>query len=120
MSARAISLIIVLTSFLPIQAHANSWRILSEQGRLEGKVVVESGEIQEFLPPVGVELRETVYEMGADCLLIPGYYGISSYETKAALLLMDSAKTLWVAVFDSGFGSLSVDVRQATLVVCPY
>ena len=93
--------------------------MFSKQNELKNHLIVDVGEISEVSKPIGANWNVDLYQMNGKCMALSGYSSPSFYGSKAALLLMDSAQKIALAVVEATIGAIRIDIYSVDMYECP-
>lgn len=110
---------LVLLATLPSTANADGWALFSKQNELKNHTIVDVGEISEVSKPVGANWNVDLYQINGRCLAFSGYSSPNFYGNKAALLLVNSAQRVSLAILETTIGAIKVDVYSVDMYECP-
>ena len=112
-------LIFVLFILYSINVSADEWSLFSQHGEMKDFMIAEVGEVSKVEPPFNTVWNQDVYQMNGRCFLFSGYMGYWGYGDKSALILINSAKIIKLAIIEAEIGSIKVDLKGITMIDCP-
>lgn len=83
---------------------------------MSGYLIAEVGEARKLDPPINTRWVQDVYQFNGHCFTSLGYFW---FGTKPALLLVNDKKQIKLALLETSFSSIKVEVDSIMLVECP-
>ena len=81
--------------------------------------IAEAGEANEIEPPSGTTWKEQLYSLNSRCFTVIGYVGYWGYGGKPAMLVINERKMIQLALFDSSYGGMDVNLLPVQMMQCP-
>lgn len=110
----------ILLVALPLVAKADGWALLSKHNALRDNVIVDTGDISPIPKPYGASWNVDLYQLNNRCLAFSGYSNRNIYGKKAALLLVNSAQKVSVALIESSIGAIKTEIYAVEIYECPF
>ena len=111
---------VALTTLLVCQyVRADSFDLFSRHEELQNHVIVDTGDFEKISPPVGSLGVSEVLKLKSNCFQPIGSLGSWGYGKRAGFLLVNKEKSNRVALFESGIGSIKVQVAVVIQITCP-
>jgi hypothetical protein len=108
---------VVLGGIAPRMAAADGWAINSEQTKLAGWAITETGKVERHWK-IDEHLGSTEwYDFNGRCFLPT--FGYASMPEAAALLLVDQSKTIHLAILKAVSSDVEIKVHDVRWIQCP-
>jgi hypothetical protein len=104
---------------LPSIVHADGYGLFSKHEELKGHAVIDVGDVEKMDPPFGKVGASETLKLRANCFEPLGSLGFWGYSKKAGLVLVDRSRAVKLALIESSFASIKVEVLSVIQVACP-
>lgn len=113
------ALLALATMMLIPTVQADGFDTFSRHEELQNHVVVDTGDFEKISPPFGRLGASDVLKLKANCFEPLGNLGTWGFGRKAGLVLVNKEKSIKIALFESGIGSIKVQAVTVIQVGCP-
>ena len=108
-----------LFATIPSTALAGGFALFSKHEELKGHAVIEAGDFEKIDPPFEKLGGREVLRLGVNCFEAIGILGLWGPNKKAGLIVVDRARSIKVALIESGIGDIKIEVVPVVQVACP-
>lgn len=105
--------------FFSVNVNADGWSTFSQHGDMKDFVIAEAGDVSKVEPPFNTTWEQDVFQMNGRCFIFSGYMGYWGYGNKSALLLVNTAKLVKLAIIEAEIGSIKVELKDISMIHCP-
>lgn len=115
---RAYATISFFMLLLPTSACGDGFELFSRQDALKMTVIADVGEAEKIDAPFGKLGASDMIKINGRCFEPIGSIGSWGYSLKAAFVVVDQTKSVKIATFENGIGSIKVNVIPVIQVDC--
>ena len=108
-----------LLATIPSIVTAGGFANLGKHEALRGHLIVEIGDFERISPPSGRFGGLDVLKLGINCYQSMGLLDLWGLDKKAGLIVVDSAKSVKIALIESGAREIKIEVVPVIQVRCP-
>ena len=99
-------------------SRADGFDTFSKHKDLVNHAILEIGDVEKMENSTGSSSSE-FFRINSRCVQATGYSGYWGYGKKAGLLVVDTAKSVKLALLEPSLGSIKAEIKPVILVACP-